>query len=254
MAGDRTPGQRRRPPSGAGSPGREGGSRERRGDSGAKRGTWDVSSGTLPRWIAEELGRVTPRARLTAATEQLTAAAEAFAAGKHEKAFRLAEAAKALSPRDATVRELMALSAYRTGKWETALRELRTYRRYTGDTSHMAVEMDVLRALDRPDDVDAAWDLLKRLGGTKEARDEARVVYGAHLLDRGEPRRAWEATNPGRLSHDANESDMRVWYVAARAAARLGDTGTARKLLEAIQRADAGFPALDRLEKEIRGA
>jgi hypothetical protein len=47
---------------------------------------------------------------------------------------------------------------------------------------------------------------------------------------------------------------MRVWYVAAGAAARLGDTGTARKLLEAIQRADAAFPALDRLEKEIRGA
>lgn len=224
---------------------RDGGDRRRK--------TWDVSSGQLPKWISEELARVTPKAKLTAAAETLREAAEAFADGKHGKTLKLTQQAKELSPRDATVRELMALSAYRLGNWDLALRELRTYRRYTGDTAHLAVEMDVLRALDRPEDVDAAWDLMRRLGGSREARNEAKVVYGAHLLDRDEPQRAWEVTNPGRIGSEAEESDLRVWYVAARAAAELGDLRTARRLFEAIQRSDPGFPALDELDRVTRG-
>ena len=217
-----------------------------------RRKTWDVSSGQLPRWISDELGRVTPKAKLAAASEALQEAALAFAAGKHGRCLKLAQQAKELSPRDATVRELMALSAYRLGQWDVALRELRTYRRYTGDTTHLAVEMDVLRAKDRPEDVDAAWDLMGRLGGSREARNEAKVVYGAHLLDRGEAKRAWEITNPGRITSEAGESDMRVWFVAARAAAELGDLGTARKLFNAIQKADPAFPALDELDRVTR--
>ncbi len=213
-----------------------------------------MSSGTLPKWISEELARVTPKANLTAAAERLIQAAEAFAGGKYGRALRFAEEAKELSPRDATVRELMALSSYRLGRWDVALRELRTYRRYTGDTTHMAVEMDVLRAMGRSGDVDGAWDLLGRLGGTRDARNEAKVVYGAHLLDSGNPRKAWEITNPGRLTAEAGESDFRVWYIAARAAAELGDPGTARKLFEAVQRADPAFPALDELDQAIREA
>ena len=195
---------------------------------------------------------MTPKAKLAAAAEMLQEAAEAFAGGKHGRTLKLAQQAKELSPRDATIRELMALSAYRLGNWEIALRELRTYRRYTGDTAHLAVEMDVLRATDRPDDVDAAWDLMGRLGGSREARNEVKVVYGAHLLDRNEARRAWEVTNPGRLTAEAGESDRRVWYVASRAAAELGDRRTARMLFEAIQRADPAFPALDELDRVTR--
>jgi hypothetical protein len=46
---------------------------------------------------------------------------------------------------------------------------------------------------------------------------------------------------------------MRVWYVAARAAAELGDLRTARTLFEAIQQGDPGFPALDELDRTTRG-
>jgi tetratricopeptide (TPR) repeat protein len=196
---------------------------------------------------------VTPKAKLGAAAEKLTEAASAFAGGKHGRALRLAEQAKELSPRDATVRELLGLSAYRLGRWDVALRELRTYRRYTGDTTHLAVEMDVLRALERPADVEAAWELMARLGGSREARNEAKVVYGAHLLDLGDARKAWDVTNPGRIGADASESDLRVWYVAARAAADLGDRRTARRLFEAIQSSDPAFPALDALEDVVEG-
>jgi tetratricopeptide (TPR) repeat protein len=211
-----------------------------------------VSSGQLPRWVSDDLARVTPKAKLGPAGDRLMAAAEAFAAGKHGRALRLAEQAKELSPRDATIRELLALSAYRLGRWDVALRELRTYRRYTGDTTHLAVEMDVLRALGRPDDVDSAWDLMERLGGSQDARNEARVVYAAHLLDRGEDRRAWDVANPGRIIDGPRESELRVWYVAARAAARLGDRKTARRLYEAVQQADPAFPGLDELDEVTR--
>ena len=228
-----------------------GGERGRSGD-GRRRKAWDVSSGQLPNWVADELARTTPKAKLAAATAMLQDAAEAFAGGKHGRSLKLAQQAKELSPRDATVRELLALSAYRLGRWEQSLRELRTYRRYTGDSTHLAVEMDVLRAMDRPADVDAAWELLGRLGASREARNEAKVVYAAHLLDRGEPRRAWEVVNPGRIGVDPSEGDLRVWYVASRTAAELGDRRTARKLFEAIQKSDPAFPALDELDRETR--
>ncbi len=214
---------------------------------------WDVSGGTLPRWVADDLARVTPRAKLSQATEKLTAAAEAFAGGKHGRAVRFAEQAKEASPRDATIREVLGLAAYRLGRWQQALRELRTFRRYTGETTHLAVEMDVLRALDRPDDVDAAWDLFRRLGGSRDARNEAKVVYAAHLLDREEPRRAWDVVQPIRITDRARESDLRVWYVAARVAARLGDREAARRLFRAVQETDPAFPGLDELDRVIAG-
>ena len=205
--------------------------------------------GDLPKWLSDELSRVTPKQNLRAATDLLQAAAKAFASGRHGKALHDAEEAKELSPRDATIRELIGLSAYRLGRWEQALRELRTFRRLTGDPTHMPVEMDVLRALERPEDVETTWANLARIGGDKATRDEAKVVYGSFLLDRGEDRRAWQISGPKRMGADPSESELRVWYVAARAAQRLGDRPTARKIYEAIERADAAFPGLDELDR-----
>jgi tetratricopeptide (TPR) repeat protein len=192
---------------------------------------------------------VTPKQNLKNATELLQSAARSFAAGRLGKALRDAEEAKELSPRDATIRELIGLSSYRLGRWEQSLRELKTFRRLTGDSTHMPVEMDVQRALDRPKDVETTWEAFKRIGGTKETRDEAKVVYGSFLLDRGEDRKAWQVTGPKRIEGDAPESEIRVWYVAAKAAHRLGDTETARKLYLAIERADAALPGLDELDR-----
>ncbi|MDP2622927.1 MAG: hypothetical protein Q8Q29_03905 [Actinomycetota bacterium] len=217
-----------------------------------KRRAWSPE-GELPRWISEELARVTPKKNLLTATELLQSSARAFAAGKHGRALHAAEEAKELSPRDPTIRELIGLSAYRMGRWDQALRELRTFRRLTGDSTHLPVEMDVLRAMERPDDVEAAWKLMKNLGGDRETLDEARVVYGSFLLDRGEDRKAWQITSPKRIGEDPGESELRVWYVAARAAARLGDGRTARQLLDAIRGSDPGFPGLDELERAIEG-
>ena len=104
--------------------------------------------------------------------------------------------AKNLAPRSSTVREMLGLSAYRTGQWEEALRELRTFRRITGDVIHMPVEMDCLRALGRPGDVTKTWNLLQDLDAPASVGHEARVVYASFLLDQGKPRDAWQVIKP----------------------------------------------------------
>lgn len=203
--------------------------------------------------MSEQLARVTPKGKIAAATDHLLAAAGHFSAGKYGKALHEAEQAKELSPRDATIREILALAAYRLGRWDVALRELRTFRRFTGENTHMPLEMDVLRALDRPRDVEEVWKAFSGMDpGMRATRHEAKVVYGSFLLDQGDARRAWNVTNPKKMGGDPEESELRVWYVAARAAHSLGDRATARQIFEAIERADTAFPGLDELGRALR--
>ena len=123
-----------------------------------------------------------------------------------------------------------------------ALSELRTFRRLTGDTTHMPVEMDSLRALGRVDDVTKTWELWRELGGSRQTEDEARVVYASFLLDQGEARKAWTVIKPGKLIAQPGESELRRWYVAARVAAALDDHDAGRRLMQAVEKADPAFP------------
>ena len=202
----------------------------------------------LPHWVRESVIRVTPKARVEGALQALELAAEAFVNGQYKKAVSRAEQAKKLSPREATVRELLGLSAYRTAQWELALRELRTYRRLSGDTTHLPVEMDTLRALNKPADVEKSWSALQELGGSPATLKEGKVVYGSFLIDSGDARKAWEVTRPRKMREDPFEEDLRVWYVAARAAGHLGDGAALAKIRDAIVSVDASFPGLDDLD------
>lgn len=205
----------------------------------------------LPKWLRDEITRVTRKDRLIPTLNLLNAAADAFADGRYRFARDKLVEAKALSSRASAIRELLGLSAYRAGLWQEALRELRTFRRLAGDTTHMAVEMDALRALGKPDEVHKTWHELLRLGSSPAATKEGRVVYGAFLIDEGDPRAAWAITEPKRITKEPFEEDLRLWYVAARAAVALGDTATARKLMDAIEKEDAAFAGLDQLSTSI---
>ena len=205
----------------------------------------------LPKWLREEVVRSTKKDRRDATLNLLSAAAGSFEEGRYAAARKKLIEAKALSSRAGAIRELLALSCYRMGKWQEAVREIRTFRRVTGDTTHMAIEMDSLRALGRFDDVHATWDTFQELGGSKAAEAELRVVYGSFLLDQGEDRDAWEVTRPKRLAVDAPDWERRRWYVAARAAARLGDKDTAKQIANAIEKQDPAMPGLEALHDEI---
>ena len=247
--------------SGGGFGGKPGGNRRatgRRGKPGhseePSRPPLDLTAGSqLPKWIQEEVTRTTRKERRAAVLQSLEAAADAFADARYGKAAEHAERAKKASSSNATIREILALSLYRMGRWEPALQELRTFRRIAGETTHMPVEMDCLRALDRPADVEKVWEELKHLGGRPDTFREARVVYGSFLLDAGRARDAWQAVNPKRLGEHPHESELRQWYVAARVAAHLGDAASAAKILHAITSADPAFPGLDELEAAIGG-
>lgn len=207
---------------------------------------------TLPKWLREEITRVTRKDRLEETLFLLEAGTDAFAGGQFGKARSLLLKTKQLSPRASAIRELLGLSAYRSGLWKEALTELRTYRRLTGDTVHMPVEMDVLRALDRDEDVRKVWNELSELGGRPEVLKEGRVVYASFLIDQGDPHSAWEVANPKRLDQNPFEEDLRQWFVAARAAGLLGDRETALKLVKAIEKHDPAMPGMDDLRAEIR--
>lgn len=210
-----------------------------------------TAGGDLPKWIREEVLRSTHKDKREATLQLLGEAADAFADGRFPKAYGRLVRAKQISSRTPTIRELLGLTAYRMGKWEEALQELRAYRRIAGDTTHMPVEMDCLRALGRDRDIEKVWDLYAELGGMASTDCEMKVVYASHLLDRGAPRKAWAVANPGRLKGDPREWDLRQWYVAARAAVALADLTTARQLAAAIEKHDLAFPGLSDLLTEI---
>ncbi len=209
------------------------------------------ASGDLPKWVRDEINRMTPKERREPALRLLAGAAQAFAEGRYGPALGRLTEAKELAPRSPTIRELLGLTAYRMGRWKPALQELRAYRRFTGDTTHMPVEMDVLRAQGRSADVHKTWELYRRHGGSKATDDEIRVVYASFLLEEDQPREAWKVIDPGRLGAQPPESALRRWYVAARVAARLGDRATGKKLLAAVERNDVAFPGLDELRAEL---
>jgi tetratricopeptide (TPR) repeat protein len=230
---------------------RQPGGRARREERNDKQQKLPAAAAGLPRHVVESLMRVTPANRQNAALAALGAAAEAFTEGQHHTAVRKAEHAKDLSPRDSTIREILGLSAYRVGDWQKALRELRTYRRLSGETTHMPVEMDILRALERPQDVEATWQEFRKLGGGPAAKKEARVVYASHLIDQEDLDQAAQVAGTPRKTADPWPEDLRLWYVAARIAALRGEKAKARALADDIVLVDPSFPGLDELDRVI---
>jgi hypothetical protein len=208
----------------------------------------------LPNWVVDALVRVTPNDRVGPALEALGQASNAMGDGRYHDAAKYAKTAKQLAPQDATIRETLGLASYRVGDWDTALAELRAYRRMAGDDQHLPIEMDVHRALGRDRDVEKTWELVKQADLPPAVRKEGKVVYGSYLLDRGRAEEAWDVTGTERVGPTKHEADLRVWYVAARAAAMNGEVATARRIADAIVLNDPSFAGLDALDKEIAAA
>jgi hypothetical protein len=210
-----------------------------------------VSSGQLPKWVRDEILRSTPKERRDPALNHLAKALNQFADERYGAALPELRKAKSLAPRSSTVREMLGLSAYHTGQWEEALRELRTFRRLTGDVIHMPVEMDCLRALGRPGDVTKTWHLLQDLDVSATVGHEARVVYASFLLDEGKAVDAWHIIKPGRLVASPSPGELRRWFVAARVALAAGDKDAARRLLAALDEQDPDFEGVDELRAAL---
>ena len=143
------------------------------------------------------------------------------------------------------------MAAYRSGQWEEALRELRTFRRMTGDLIHMPVEIDSLRGLGRKSDVTREWERLRDYDVSPTIDHEARVVYASFLLDEGRPRDAWAVIKPGRLVSNPSPGELRRWFVAARVALAADDKEAADKLVTALEDHEFDFEGVDELRQEL---
>lgn len=223
-----------------------------RPDRGERRSITVQPGAQLPRWVRDEVVRSTPKDRREAALHELTKGLHEYAAGRFGQAAGALGRAKDLAPRAATIREMLGLSLYETGQWSRSLQELRTYRRLTGDTDHMANELDCLRALKRHRDIEKTYNSFFELGGGRDSEDEVRVVYASHLLDEGDANRAWQVIKPGRLVSNPPEPALRRWAVAARVAKAAGDSKTARQLLAAIRSNAGEIPWLADLEHQLQ--
>lgn len=210
-----------------------------------------VSSGQLPKWVRDEILRSTPKDRREPALGHLAKGMEHFADERYPAAAAELRKAKTLSPRSSTVRELLGLSAYRAGQWEEGLRELRTFRRITGDLIHMPVEMDCLRGLGRSNDVTKTWERIQEYDVSPTISNEARVVYASFLLDEGRPRDAWEIIRPGRLIASPSPGELRRWFVAAKVAIEAGDSEAAGKLVAALDEHEPDFEGIEELRRAL---
>jgi tetratricopeptide (TPR) repeat protein len=210
-----------------------------------------VPDGTLPKWVRDEVIRATPKDRRDAAMRQLEVGIAHYAEERYKRAIDHLGQAKALAPQSSIIRELLGLSAYYSEQWLPALQELRAFRRFTGETIHMPVEMDCLRALGRSTDVDKTWELFVELGSDRDTQREAAVVYASHLLDKGRIADAWRIIRPGRLVSPASESEVRRWFVAARVALAAGDNEAAGRLISAVAKEDPALPGLAELQAEL---
>lgn len=210
-----------------------------------------VKGGQLPKWVRDDILRSTPKDRREPALAHLSKGMQEYADERFKAALPELRKAKELSPRSATVREILGLSAYRAGLWEEGLRELRTFRRITGEMMHTPVEMDCLRALGRVDDVTKTWEMIQESDVQPAVQHEARVVYASHLLDAGRPRDAWAVIKPGRLVSSPSMPELRRWYVAARVALAAGDPEAASRLVAALERHELDFEGVDELKASL---
>jgi hypothetical protein len=210
-----------------------------------------VTSGQLPKWVRDEIIRSTAKDRREPALMHLSKGMQHFADERYKAALPELRKAKELSPRSSMVRELLGLSAYRAGLWEEGLREIRTFRRITGEMIHTPVELDCLRALKRGQDITKVWQMIQEGDVTPETQHEARVVYASHLLDEGKPREAWAVIKPGRLVATPSMAELRRWFVAARVAVAAGDLDAARRLLDALDAQEPDFEGIDELRSAL---
>jgi hypothetical protein len=103
-----------------------------------------------------------------------------------EAALTHARAARDRASRVAAVREAVGVAAYHAGDYAEAAREIRAYRRMSGDQGYRAVLADCERALGRPE---VALRLVAEALGQQPDDDEAvelRIVEAGARLDLGE--------------------------------------------------------------------
>ena len=150
------------------------------------------------------------------------------------------------------MREASGLSAYACGDFETALAELRAYRRMSGDQSHLPLMADCERGLGRPERALALAATPEASQLTEVVARELRIVVAGARSDLDEPDAAVAVLeqDPSLKSAAVDVSLVRLRYAYAEALGSAGRDDEAEKWWAMVARQDVGAvtDAADRLD------
>ncbi|MGF6824344.1 hypothetical protein M2317_003273 [Microbacterium sp. ZKA21] len=159
-----------------------------------------------------------------------------------ELAHEHALAASRRAGRIAIVRETLGITAYATGDFALALRELRTYRRISGKEDQIALMVDSERGVGRPDRALEAGRAVDRSALPVDVRVALAIAMSGARLDRGETELALGELEIPELDPDRAFSWSPALF-AARAAV-LEDLGRNEEAEFWAQRAEVALEAL----------
>ncbi|MDQ0612362.1 hypothetical protein QF046_000003 [Microbacterium sp. W4I4] len=159
-----------------------------------------------------------------------------------ERAHEHALAASRRAGRIAVVRETLAITAYATGEFALALRELRTARRISGKNDMIALIVDSERGVGKPDRALEEGRTVDRSELTPEVRVALAIAMSGARLDRGETELALGELEIPELDPD-RAFEWSPALFSARAAV-LEDLGRADEAAFWAERADVAASAL----------
>ncbi len=203
----------------------------------------------LPRDVVDELQRSTKPTQVRDAVSRLSRAVELLERGDPGAAVAEATKAKQLSPRSASVREVLGLALYGQERWPEALTELKAYRRMSGRADQNHVIADCLRAVGKPAEAVPLAEEALHAKVSNDAKAEAVIVAASALADQGRFAEALAFLGRARTRDDVAEPyTLRLWYVRGDILAKAGRRDEAATEFRKVMRHDAGaFDAAERL-------
>ncbi len=196
----------------------------------------DVTGQELDRDVRHELGTL-PRDAAVTVARHLVVTGRLLDLDP-EAAYRHAMAAQRRAGRIGSVREAAGLAAYRAGRYEEALRELRAARRLTGSDVHWPVMADCERGLGRPE---RAVSMASAPEVDRLDRDgllEMRLVVAGARTDLGQPDAAVLTLQVPELTSGRSPVRARLLSAYADALAAAGREDEARSWLGRAAAAD----------------
>ncbi|WP_051130815.1 tetratricopeptide repeat protein [Nesterenkonia alba] len=145
-------------------------------------------------------------------------------------ALEHALAASRRGGRLAIVREAVGLTAYAAGDYAEALRELRTYRRISGDSTHVPVIADCLRGVGKPEKALELAEDVENVQLSRATRAELAIVCSGAYADLGDYQSAVTALEIPDLDYQrAYPFSPRLYTAYADALERVGRTEEAAR-------------------------
>lgn len=169
-------------------------------------------------------------------------AADAFAADRWKDAVRILRPVRDAIPESPTVRELLGLALYSSGRYRQAEDELREYEALTGEVDQHPVLMDCARARRDYRTVDRLWAELAEASPSAALVTEGRIVAAGARADQGRLTDAIALLDrkAGSVAR-ARDHHLRLWYALADLEERAGNLPRARLLFDRVRTQDPGF-------------